>query len=139
MSTPPAKPIARPLYSLDGIVIGTLLGSLAAGIYMVTYNYVTLGSMRLARQSVIAGSILYAAILFASWMAPSNLWIALVFALGQAGLAYLLAGRLQGATISYYLQHGGTLHGLFRSALVGLLVGLLSFAVIWGLVGLAMG
>ena len=136
MSSPPANQKTRPLYSLDGIVIGTLLGSLIAGIYMVMYNYVTLGSFRLARQTVIAGLILYAIIILASWIAPDNLWLALIFALGQAGLAYLLAGRLQGASIRYYAQHGGPVHGLFRSALVGLLAGAVSFVVTFGLFAL---
>ena len=136
MSSPPANRITRPLYSLDGIVIGTLLGSLIAGIYMVMYNYITLGSFRLARQTVVVGLILYAIVIFASWAAPANFWIALIFALGQAALAYLLAGRLQGASISFYAERGGPIHGLFRSALVGLLAGLISFAVALGLFGL---
>ena len=139
MSETPANRPVRPLYSLDGIVIGTLLGSLVAGIYMVMYNYVTLGKVRLARQSLVVGLGLYALILLASWAAPSNLWMALTFALGQAGLAYLLAGRLQGASIRYYAQQGSALHGLFRSALVGLLAGLLSFAVTLGVFGLVAG
>ncbi len=139
MSEAPVNRPARPLYSVDGIVIGTLLGSLVAGIYMVMYNYVTLGKVGLARQSVVVGLGLYALVMLASWLAPSNLWMALILALGQAGLAYLLAGRLQGASIRYYAQQGSAIHGLFRSALVGLLAGLLSFAVTLGLFGLIVG
>ena len=136
MNSPPANRISRPLYSLDGIVIGTLLGSLIAGIYMVMHNYLAFGSVRLAKQTIVVGMILYAIIMVASSIAPANLWTALVFALAQAGLAYLLASRLQGASISYYAQRGGEVHGLFRSALVGLLAGILSFTVILALMAL---
>ena len=130
MNTPPANPTGRPLYSLDGIVIGTLLGSLIAGIYMMMSNYVALGSGRLARQTLIGGIWLYALVLIASWFAPPSFWLALVFALGQALLAYLVAGRLQGAGIRYYAERGTPVHGLFRSALVGLLAGVFSGFVV---------
>ena len=136
MSSPPANRIARPLYSLDGIVIGTLLGSLVAGIYMVAHNYLALGSVRLAKQTLVVGMVLYAIVIAGSSIAPASLWTALIFALGQTGLAYLLASRLQGASISYYAQRDGQIHGLFRSALVGLLAGVLSFAVTLGLFAL---
>ncbi len=138
MNSPPAKRISQPLYSLDGIVIGTLLGSLIAGIYMVMHNYITLGSVGLARQTLVVGGVLYAMVICASWLAPPSLWLALAFALGQAGLAYLLASRLQGASISYYAQRGEPIHGLFRAALVGLLAGILT-AVTFGVVGLLIG
>ena len=130
MSAPPVNRVGRPLYSIDGIVIGTLLGSLIAGIYMMMSNYVTFGSARLARQTVTGGLAIYALVLLASWAAPPSFWFALVFALGQALLAYLLAGRLQGASIRYYAERGSPVHGLFRSALVGLLAGVLSFTVV---------
>ena len=130
MSSPPANRVGRPLYSIDGIVIGTLLGSLIAGVYMVMYNYATLGAFRLARQTVIVGLILFAVIILAGLAAPSNIWVALTLGLGQAGLAYLLASRLQGASISYYTERGGRVHGLFRSALVGLLAGAISLMVL---------
>ena len=139
MTSPPVNRTGRPLYSLDGIVIGTLLGSLIAGVYMMMYNYVTFGSARLARQTVIGGMALYALVLLASWAAPPSFWVALIFALGQAGLAYLLASRLQGASIGYYVERGGQLHGLFRSALVGLLAGILSFTVVLALYALVAG
>ena len=130
MSTPPVNRVGRPLYTIDGIVIGTLLGSLIAGIYMMMSNYVAFGSAQLARQTIVAGLVIYALFLLASWAAPPSFWFALVFALGQALLAYLLAGRLQGASIRYYAERGSQVHGLFRSVLVGLLAGLMSFTVL---------
>ncbi len=137
MSTPPVKRTSRPLYSIDGIVIGTLLGSLIAGIYMMMANYVALGSPRLARQALIGGMVLYVLVLLASWAAPPSFWVALFFALGQALLAYLIAKRLQGASIGYYAERGSPIHGLFRSALVGLLAGVFSVFVVLILSALA--
>ena len=130
LSTPPDNRIARPLYTIDGIVIGTLLGSLIAGIYMMMSNYLAFGSGRLARQTLIGGMGVFALVLLASWAAPPGFLFALVFALGQALLAYLLAGRLQGTSIRYYAERGTQVHGLFRSALVGLLAGALSLIVV---------
>jgi len=139
LSPPPANRLQRPLYSVDGIVIGTLLGSLIAGVYMIMSNYVAFGSQRLAKQTIIGGMAIYAIVLLASWAAPRNLWLALVFALGQAMLAYLLAIRLQGESVRYYTERGCKVHGLLRSALVGLLVGVLSFTVVLALYVLLVG
>ena len=136
MSTSPAQRPQAPLYSLDGIVIGTLLGSLIAGIYMMVHNYLTLGSARLAKQTLIAGLLLYGIVLIASVLAPPQATIALIFAVGQAGVAYLVARLLQGPSILYYAKQGAAIHGLFRSALVGLLAGIFSFFVALVLFGL---
>ena len=130
LSTPPVNSVGRPLYTIDGIVIGTLLGSLIAGIYMMMSNYITLGSVKLARQTITVGMAIYALVLLASWAAPPSFWLALVFALGQALLAYVVAGRLQGASIRYYAERGSQVHGMFRSALVGVLAGIVSFTVV---------
>ncbi len=124
-----------PLYSLDGIVIGTLLGSLIAGIYMMVHNYLALGSVRLAKQMLIGGLIVHALVhtiaLIAITFAPPQvasqvLTFAFVFAVGQAGLAYLVAQFLQGPSILYYETRGAPIHGLFRSVLVGFLAGILA-------------
>lgn len=130
MSAPPVTRVKRPLYSIDGIVIGTLLGSLIAGIYMMMSNYLTFGSARLARHTLTGGMVLYALVLLVSWAAPPTFWAAPVFALGQALLAYLFASRLQGTSIRYYAERGAPLHGLFRAALVGLLAGVLSLTLL---------
>ncbi len=129
MSSSPIKRPERPLYSLDGIVIGTLLGSLIAGIYMMLHNYLTLGSPRLAKQTLFVGLSLYGIVLIASAFAPPQPTIALIFAIGQAGAAYLAARLLQGPSIAYYVKQGTEVHGLFRSALVGLMAGIFSFFV----------
>ena len=129
MSATPAKPPKAPLYSLDGIVIGTLLGSLIAGIYMMVHNYLTLGSTRLAKQTLVFGLFCYGVVLIVSALAPAKPTLALIFAISQAGVAYLVARLLQGPSILYYAKQGATIHGLFRSALVGLLAGVVSFFI----------
>ena len=130
MSTPPANQIERRLYSLDGIVIGTLLGSLVAGVYMMMSNYITLGSARLARHTLTGGMVLYTLVLVAGWAAPQSFWVAFVFAVGQVLVAYLLASRLQGASIRYYAKRGLGVHTMFRAVLVGVLAGVLSLFVV---------
>jgi len=118
----PRRPV-RPLYSLHGIVIGTLLGSVLAGTYMVMHNYIVLGYVGLVRHTIIGGLLLFGITIAVSWIVPANILGILIYAIGQAGLAYLLARRLQGAGISYYVANGGSTHSILRAVLIGVATG----------------
>ena len=118
-----SSPSERRLYSLDGIVIGTVIGSLVAGVYMIVHNYIALGSVRLARHSLLAGMFLYGVKILLLSAVPLHSWVWLGFIFGPAGLLYLLASRLQGPSIRYHVERGVAVHGLLRWVLVGLIMG----------------
>lgn len=135
MSTPPDKRTKMPLYTVDGMVIGTLLGTLIAGIYMMMHNYVTLGAVRLAKVTILVGTFLYTTIILLAWTITNRteqpfLWVALLSTLAQTGLVYLASNRLQGASIRYYAERGSKVHSTFRSVLVGLFAGMLSLGLL---------
>ena len=130
-----SSPLERRLYSLDGIVIGTVIGSLVAGVYMIVHNYIALGSVRLARHSLVAGMCLYGIKILLLSALPLNSWVWLGFIFAPAGLLYLLASRLQGPSIRYHMERGVAVHGLLRWMLVGLTMGAAGWPV-WLILGL---
>ena len=130
MSDPYQPPEARlsrrddvTLYSVNGIVIGTILGSLAAGIFMMFLNYRALGKLDLARKLATWGGIVYVLLIGVSAMIPGAMGINLLVIVLQAALAYFVAEALQGAAIRYHVEHSGALHSGLRAAGVGLLTG----------------
>ncbi len=120
----------RPLYSLDGIVIGTVLGSFIAGVFMVVANYAALGSDALAKRTAIGGLAIYVCIVVLTAFMPNALWVGVVFMFVQAALAFFLATQLQGPVLQYHRSQGHAFHGLLRSAGVGVLAGLLAITAI---------
>ena len=119
-----------PLYSIQGIVIGTILGSLAAGIVMLYLNYQALGRANLAKVIGIWGAVLFFVIIGIASFAPNNGVYAAVFMVVQAGIAYFLTDRLQGGALRYHQAHAGTMHSNLRAAGVGLLTGMVMFFVL---------
>jgi hypothetical protein len=112
------------LYTAQGIAIGTLLGSLAAGAVLLWLNYRALGYHALANKVAAAGFLVYAVIIVVASALPDEPVLGLVFMALQTGLAYWLAWVLQGDAIAYHQAQGGALHSNFRAAAVGLLAGL---------------
>ncbi len=112
------------LYSVNGVVIGTVLGSLAAGLFMMYLNYRALGKAALARKLAVWGSVIYVVLISLSALIPGTMSVSLIVIVAQAALAYFVAESLQGAAIRYHAQHQGALHSGFRAAGVGLLTGL---------------
>ena len=139
----PYQPSRRPgstvsLYSVHGVVIGTVLGSLAAGIVMLFLNYRALGKGNLARLIAIWGTVLCVVVVLLTSFAPNTPAFALLFMTLQGTIAYFLAARLQGAAITWHQQHSGHMHSSFRAAGVGFLTGmaiLLALMLVSGLVG----
>ena len=121
---------ARPLYSLDGIVVATVLGSFIAGVFMVAANYMTLGSEALAKRTFLRGLVVYVVIIVLTMFMPNSLWIGVVFMFAQAALAFFLAQQLQGPVLQYHKAQGVAFHGLLRSAIVGVFAGLVAIIAI---------
>ena len=125
----PSRPVTptAPLYSVRGIIIATILGSLAAGVLMIAMNYLALGRANLAKSVGLAGVAIFLAFIGITLLLPQTLGIALLFTVAQATLAWFVADRLQGAAISYHIEHGHPMHSSLRAALVGFLTGTTPF------------
>ena len=122
-----AAPSDKRLYSVNGMVLGAVLGSLAAALYMAAHNYIALGNPALARRVLRDGLILYGLLLLVGLLTPAALVWALTFMALQGGLTWLFAERLQGPSIAYHQQAGGRLHSMGRAALVGVCTAFLVF------------
>jgi len=112
-----------PLYSVRGIIIATILGSIAAGVLMIALNYVALGREHLAKTVGLAGIGIFLGFIGITLLLPQSLTVAFLFTAGQAFIAYFVADRLQGAAIAYHSEHGRPMHSSLRAALVGFLTG----------------
>lgn len=117
----------RRLYSVNGMVLGAVLGSLAAALYMAAHNYIALGRPALAKRVLRDGLILYGLLLLVGLLAPAALGWALAIMVVQGGLTWFFAERLQGPSIAYHQQAGGRLHSMGRAALVGVCTAFLVF------------
>lgn len=120
-----------PLYTLHGVVVGTILGSLAAAVVIVCLNYLSLGSPGLAKKTALAGGLVYLLIIGFTALLPESLVIGSIMIVVQALLGYLLANQLQGQAIRYHVTRGGKVHSNFRAAGIGLLTG---FAIMFAVV-----
>ncbi|MCZ6643337.1 MAG: hypothetical protein O7F71_17315 [Gammaproteobacteria bacterium] len=119
----------KPLYSVNGILIATFCGSLAAGILLVYLNYVNLGYNKLAKLTLRWGVAGYMLIIALSTLVPAEpAYLGLIMIL-QLGLAGFAAQVLQGAAINYHREHRGTIHSPVRAAGLGFLTGIVLFFV----------
>lgn len=112
------------LYSLNGVVLATILGSFIAAVVLVYLNYKTLGSAALARKAVIGGLLIYVVLLGITMVLPREPYVSVLFIFVQSGLAYAIANTLQGEAIRYHVSSGGPTYSLLRAAGVGLLTGI---------------
>jgi hypothetical protein len=113
------------LYSVWGVVIASVLGSLAAGVVILYLNYRTLGKVVLAQRWALWGAAIYVVLIGIGTLLPNTIALGVAYNLLQAIVAYFLASQLQGAAIAYHTSQGGSLHSMLRAAGVGLLTGLL--------------
>ena len=107
--------------------MGTILGSLAAAIVLLSLNYRALGRANLARTIMTRGTVLLVLVVGAASLAPNTPIMALLFMVLQAAVAYFLTEKLQGAAIRYHRQRGGAMHSNLRAAAVGFLAGMAMF------------
>lgn len=128
----PSQPVSpsAPLYTTRGIIIATIVGSLAAGVLMIALNYLALGRANLAKSIGLAGIAIFLGFIGITFVLPQTLGVALIFAVTQAFLAWFVADRLQGAALAYHTEHGHPMHSSVRAALVGFLTGTTLFFVL---------
>ena len=75
---------SAPLYSVRGIIIATILGSLAAGVLMIAMNYLELVRANLARSVGLSGVAIFLGFIGITLVLPQTLEIALLFTVAQA-------------------------------------------------------
>ena len=125
------------LYGVNGIVIGTFIGSLAAAVVMLYLNYSALGRDGLARTVATWGAGFCLALIALTTQLPNSPLTSFVMISVQALIAYFLSTRLQAAAIAYHQQHGGAIHSNLRAAGVGaltglaILIGLMMVGILW--------
>jgi hypothetical protein len=124
------------LYSPQGIAVGTLLGSLAAGAVLLWLNYRALGYRALANKVAVGVGLVYLLVIGAASALPDHIALGLLLIALQTGLAYWAAWVLQGDAITYHLAQGGALHSVPRAAGVGLLSGLAVGVVVLSIITL---
>ncbi len=107
--------------------MGTILGSLAAGVVMLYLNYHALGRAGLARTIGLWGIALFLTVIGIASLVPNTAPLALLFMGIQAVIAYFLTEKLQGPAIRYHREHGGLMHSNLRAAMIGFLTGLALF------------
>jgi hypothetical protein len=143
---PPSSNLQRAhqpaLYSLHGIVIATILGSLAAAVVLMFLNYRSLNSPALARKTALGGSVAYLVLIGLAALLPDSMLIGGLFIVVQTLLAFFAAQQLQGKAIAYHREQGGAIHSNWRAAGVAMLTGLgilFVFLIFGTLLGLAAG
>ncbi len=113
------------------MVIATIFGSLAAGVYMMYANYRTLGYPKLAVRIAIVGWIIYALLIVAtSWFPANSLTMMIGFAVLQAAIAYGASQLLQGQALAYHAQHQGKFHSIWTAISVGFLAALVLLVIL---------
>jgi len=124
---PPLK-----LYTVRGIVIGTVIGSLAAGIFMLAMNYLALGSVTLAKKTAAIGLTLFLILIGATLLFPTqNVGVTIAATILQALVAYAAAEQLLGDSLRYHAaQNPACLHSPLRAAAVGLITALMVFSLL---------
>ncbi len=125
MTSPGASAIeADRVYTLFQIAVGSFLGTIVAGILMLSANYRTLGFHQHATRTKIYGlGACPLLIIAALWLLSGELGMIsnAVFAAGM----WLVAGRLQGKLIAAALQHGDEAQGalgVVGTVVVGLVI-----------------
>jgi hypothetical protein len=127
------------LYSVQGMVVGTFVGSLAAVVVMLYLNYRALGRDHLAKSVAIWGTGLFILIMAIASFVPFNLAFGLLFAIGQAAIALFVADRLQGDAIRYHRDQAGVVHSTLRGAGVGFVTGMVIFFFTLNIAAILMG
>lgn len=119
---PPSSEVK--LYNARAVILATVLGSLAAGVYMLFANYRQLGYPKLALWVALAGWFIYLILIVAtSFFPPNSMPVALGFFVLQTAIAYGALQILQAQAIAYHEQHQGKFHSLWTAVTVALIAG----------------
>lgn len=119
-----------PLYTVNAVVMATVIGSLMAGVVLLALNYLTLGRRELAWRILQLGLATFAVLMAGAYALPADSALRLLMVPLQALIAGVASVLLQGPRIRYHLDRGGKAHSLWRAAGVALVTALLVMFVI---------
>ena len=104
------------LYSLTSVGVATFLGSILAGGYMVTSNYLALGEKQAAK-TIAFGTTLIILIWLVISLQMSGASLTVMFAInfGQVILALVITHQLQGEMFKSYEAMGGQYYSMLRT------------------------
>ena len=103
------------LYSLTSIGVATFLGSILAGGYMITSNYLALGEKQAAKIVAVSTTLIILIWLVISLqMAGASLTVLLAVNFGQVILILIVANQLQGKMFKSYEEMGGRYYSMLR-------------------------
>jgi len=119
-----------PLYTVNAVVMATVIGSLMAGVVLMALNYLTLGRRELAWRVLRLGLATFVVLMVGAYLLPPDSVVRLLMVPLQALVAGIASVLLQGPRIRYHLDHGGKAHSLWRAAGVALLTALVVMFVL---------
>lgn len=122
-----SAPTAR-LNSFGGVFWGSFLGNLFATGLLMSQNYAQVGQHDRARKALIYSSIAMAVILVLIFVLPEEVPV-IAFSAPQLAVAYFLAKSHHEELVIPHLAKGGAVHSNWRGAGIGLLIGVITFAV----------
>ena len=104
------------LYSLASIGVATFLGSILAGGYMITSNYLALGEKQAAKIVALGTTLTILIWLVISLqMAGASLTVLFAVNFGQVILALVITHQLQGNMFKSYEEMGGQYYSMLRA------------------------
>ena len=111
-----------PLYSLASVGVATFLGSILAGGYMITSNYLALGERQAAKIVALGTTLIILIWLVISLqMAGASLTVLFAVNFGQVILALVITHHLQGKMLKSYEEMGGQYYSMLRAIGVAVL------------------
>ena len=116
------------LNSFGGLFWAALTGNLFATALLMSQNYAQVGQHDRARKALVYAGIAMAVIMVLVFVLPEEVPV-IAFSAPQLAVAYLLAKGHHEELVIPHLAKGGAVHSNWRGAGIGLLIGLITFAV----------
>jgi hypothetical protein len=119
------------LYSLEGIIVGTIIGSIVTGAYLLWSNWRSIGDPESARSVVKYGFFGAVVVFGAIWLVPET-WdvVAITIYIAQPAVVYLFAHITQADALEKHAKSGATFYSWQRAAGVAFLVNLAMIALL---------
>nr|WP_297353046.1 hypothetical protein [uncultured Caldimonas sp.] len=122
-----ATPAAR-LNSFGGLFWAALTGNLFATALLMSQNYAQVGQQDRARKALTYAGLAMLVILVLVVVLPEEVPV-IAFSAPQLAVAYYLAKSHHDELVIPHLAKGGAVHSNWRGAGIGLLIGIVTFAV----------
>ena len=118
------------LYSLKGLVLATIIGSMLSAAVLIYLNYAALGRKRSGLQIFAFIVVSWALVLGASLFIPDFPGAIIISMAIQAYLTLVIGNKLFGNTYAKFEENSGTYYSLWRCAGIAILIPSLLLAVV---------